>query len=93
MNCKKKSQGVTLRTKKPLLASRVSKSERPEFCAAASSALRRRLASSSTWAASHSSERSIGASVVPPETNPEDIVGDRQGLGVVIWTAQLFIEI
>ena len=57
----------------PLFASSVSYRLLPSCCRA-SAALRVRWASSSASAASHSSVRSIGASTVPPDTKPEDIV-------------------
>jgi hypothetical protein len=57
----------------PLLASNVSYKLRPSACLACS-ALRCRLASSSFCAASHSSLLSRGASAVPPETKPDDMV-------------------
>jgi len=57
----------------PLFASSVSYKLLPSFWRA-SAALRARLASSSVCAASHSSERSMGASIVPPDTNLEDII-------------------
>jgi hypothetical protein len=55
------------------LASSVSNKLRPSPCLACS-ALRWRLASSSFCATSHSLLLSMGASVVPPETKPEDMV-------------------
>jgi hypothetical protein len=68
----------------PLLASSVSNRLRPFCCCAASAALRAREASSSVCAASQASERSMGASIVPPEMKPEDILGGGRlllGLG------------
>jgi len=58
----------------PLLASKVSNRLRPSEGLEAA-ALRARFASSSFWAASQASSRSMGCSFVPPETKPEDIAG------------------
>lgn len=57
----------------PLLASSVSYKLLPSVCLAIS-AFFALLASSSFCASSHSSLLSIGASTVPPETNPEDMI-------------------
>ena len=67
----------------PLLASSVSYKLRPSACLACS-ALRWRLASSSFCAASHSSLLSTGASVVPPDTNPDDMVPVLGGVGELV---------
>lgn len=62
----------------PLLFCRTSYRDFPPWLLASSSFLWR-LASISCWAFSQSSSRSMGLSVVPPETKPEDIpVSTRQ---------------
>jgi hypothetical protein len=74
-----------------LFASRVSYRLRPLDCLS-SSAFRRRVASSSSCAASHSSLRSIGTSVVPPDTNPEDMAAYGGGRGNSFLYAEFWVR-
>jgi len=65
--------GKPLEKPVPLLASSVSKRLRPSV-GRANAALRARFASISFCASSQASSRSIGLSIVPPETKLEDMV-------------------